>query len=415
MTNKYCFVLDCDGKSLTPTKENKGWFLIRKGKAILEKKYPMTIRLNKCIEDKDLDKSKIHVGIDDGSKYVGLSIVQEGQKRNKVIFKSTIELRKNVSLKIKVRRGYRQYRRYHKRHRPSRFNNRRNKEFIAPSIKQKKQSIIRVVKELNKHIRMSNIYLEDVKIDTNSFARGKKLYGKQHSTSYRKDKSKTRYIRERDNNSCRLCGITKGKMEVHHIVPRRLNGSNSPNNQVTLCVKCHLKITGSEEYYIDAFTDIVEIYNLLRDAMHVMIGKKFLFKELSKITNTISTQSNTTYLLRKEHNVDKTHSNDAYTLIGKFPLKDTDIEEYRIKIAGRNNRNKRYTSVMGIKHKDLVEYTYTNGKTYRGYVTGLSPNKGKYGGINFTARDKICKGVNASKVKLLWSFTNIYWFPEGET
>lgn len=55
MTNKYCFVLDYDGKPLSPTKENKGWFLIRKGRATLEKKYPMTIRLNKRVEDKDLD------------------------------------------------------------------------------------------------------------------------------------------------------------------------------------------------------------------------------------------------------------------------------------------------------------------------------------------------------------------------
>lgn len=91
MTNKYCFVLDYDGKPLSPTKENKGWYLIRKGRATLEKKHPMTIRLNRKIKDEDLDKSNIHVGIDDGSKHVGLSIVQEGQKRNKVVFKSTIE------------------------------------------------------------------------------------------------------------------------------------------------------------------------------------------------------------------------------------------------------------------------------------------------------------------------------------
>ena len=163
MTNKYCFVLDYNGKPLSPTKENKGWFLIRQGKATLEKKYPMTIRLNRKIEDKDIDKSKIHVGIDDGSKNVGLSLVQKGEKRNKVILKSTIELRQDVKKKMELRKIYRRYKRYHKRYRPQRFNNRKSSKTlgrIAPSIKQKKQSIIRVVKDINKIIRINQIHLE---------------------------------------------------------------------------------------------------------------------------------------------------------------------------------------------------------------------------------------------------------------
>ena len=33
ITNKeveYCFVQDCNGKTLSPTKANKGWYLVRK-------------------------------------------------------------------------------------------------------------------------------------------------------------------------------------------------------------------------------------------------------------------------------------------------------------------------------------------------------------------------------------------------
>ena len=44
---KYCFVVDINNKPLAPTKENKGWYLIRKQKAILVSKYPMVIQIKK--------------------------------------------------------------------------------------------------------------------------------------------------------------------------------------------------------------------------------------------------------------------------------------------------------------------------------------------------------------------------------
>ena len=40
----YSFVLDTEGKQLSPTKEVKAWYMIRKGKAKLVSKYPMDYR-----------------------------------------------------------------------------------------------------------------------------------------------------------------------------------------------------------------------------------------------------------------------------------------------------------------------------------------------------------------------------------
>ena len=50
----YCFVLDADDKPLSPTKEAKGWYMVRKGKAKLVLKYPMTIRLNRAIQEEEI-------------------------------------------------------------------------------------------------------------------------------------------------------------------------------------------------------------------------------------------------------------------------------------------------------------------------------------------------------------------------
>lgn len=410
MTNKYCFVLDYDGKPLSPTKENKGWYLIRKGRATLEKKYPMTIRLNKCIEDRDIDESKTHVGIDDGSKHVGLSIVQEGQKRNKVILKSTVELRQDVKKLMETRRGYRNLRRYEKRYRPCRFNNRKsskNKGRIAPSIKQKKQSIIRVVKEINKHLRINQIHLEDVAIDTRALTDGYKPYRWQYQKSNRLDENIRKAIIMRDNNTCQLCKKKDTQMEVHHIVPKRLNGSNSIHNLITLCKSCHKKITGAEEQYIDTLQSIVgkKSNQFLNHASHVMVGKNYLQQELRYIAPLRLTTGGDTANKRINWDVDKSHSNDAVVITNLIPNKDLNIDEYIIKPIRRKSKAL-HDNVNGIKHKDIVEYTYRNGETHTGYVTGLRPSRNA---VNFKSPTKHCKAVNADKVNLLWKFTNIYW------
>lgn len=46
----YAFVLDVNDKKLAPTNINKAWILIRKKKATMINKYPMTIKLNREVE-----------------------------------------------------------------------------------------------------------------------------------------------------------------------------------------------------------------------------------------------------------------------------------------------------------------------------------------------------------------------------
>lgn len=391
MTNKYCFVLDYDGKPLSPTKENKGWYLIRKGKATLEKKYPMTIRLNRKIKDEDVDKSNIHVGIDDGSKHVGLSIVQEGQKRNKVVFKSTIELRQDVRYKMDTRRAYRQHRRYNKRYRPKRFSNRVNSiNFLIPTIKQKKQSIIRVVKEINKHLRINKIHLEDVKFRREDF------------------NSDRRSILKRDNYSCRLCGDSKNKKEIHHIIPKKNGGGNTENNLITLCRPCHKKVTGVEYKYINKFYSILERKNsnYNKHIMHVMVGKKYLQDNLKEISSLVLTNGVDTYKNRDIWNVDKTHSNDAVTITKIFPINDLCIDEYVI-TPQRRKRENVYNFLMGFKHRDLVKYTPRNKKVYIGYIIGLRYNR-KSLQIRVN-KNKRLDGISPKSCTLLWRFTNLVW------
>ncbi len=59
----------------------------------------------------------------------------------------------------------------------------------------------------------------------------------------------------RDNYTCRLCGKNSNKLTIHHILPiwARVDLASEPDNLVTLCRSCHLKVNRHEEEYIEIF------------------------------------------------------------------------------------------------------------------------------------------------------------------
>ena len=408
MTN-YAFVLDVNGKQLSPTKEQKAWFLIRKKRATLISKYPMVIQLNKEVPDDKICKDEIRCGIDDGGLHVGLALVQKCQTKNKVVFKGTIEQRNDVKHLMDVRREYRRYHRYHKRYRHTRFNNRsssKRKGRIAPSILQKRQAIIRVINKLNEWINITNYWLEDVAIDIRVLTDGYKSYRWQYQKSNRLDENIRKAVILRDGCKCMDCGKSNRKLEVHHIKPRRLNGSNTLANLITLCEKCHQKTEGKEESYMNRYFSLINSSDnkYLNYAQHVMIGKEWLRKQISNLGILNLTNSCDIANKRIDWNIHKSHSNDAICITDLQP--DTcDIKEWTIKPMRRQSKAKN-NNVLGINHRDLVEYTFKNGETHKGYVTALYP---KQNALNFQSPTKHCKKVNAKKCRLLWKFNKIYW------
>lgn len=405
----YAFVLDANGKQLAPTKENKAWFLIRKKRATLVSKYPMVIQLKKKIPDEEICKDEIRCGIDDGGLHVGIALVQKCQTRNKVVFKGTIEQRNDVKHLMDVRCGYRRYHRYHKRYRPARFNNRSSSKRegrIAPSILQKRQAIIRVINRLNKWINITNYWLEDVAIDIRALTDGHKPYWWQYQKSNRLDENIRKAVILRDGRKCMECGKSNCRLEVHHIKPIRLKGSSTLGNLITLCTKCHQKTKGVEELYMDKYFVLLNSSDNknLDYAQHVMIGKKWLRKQLSNLGLLYLTSGGDTANKRIDWDITKSHSNDAVCITDLRP--DTcEIKEWIIKPMRRQSKAKT-DNVFGIKHRDLVEYTFGNGETHRGYVTALYPEQNA---LNFQSLTKHCKKVNARKCKVLWKYSKIYW------
>lgn len=96
--------------------------------------------------------------------------------------------------------------------------------------------------------------------------------------------------------------------------------------------------------------------------------------------------------------------NDAICITGLNP-DVIDVKEWIIKPMRRKSKAKT-DNVLGIKHRDLVTYTYKNGEKHVGYVTALYPD---LNALNFQSEIKHCKKVNVKKCKLLWKYNKIYW------
>lgn len=407
MDNKieYCFVVDVNNKPLAPTKVNRGWYLIRKGKAKLKSKYPMVIHLLREVND---NTTNIVCGIDDGSSHVGIALVQKCKTRNKVVFKGTIEQRKDVKKLMDLRHGYRHYHRYHKRYRKARFNNRassKRKGRLAPSIKQKKDAILRVLYHLNKWINIQEYHLEDVAIDIRAMTDDYKPYRWQYQKSNRLDENLRKAVILRDRCRCQECGKSNCKLETHHIRARRYGGADTIGNLITLCENCHQKTEGREKEFEERYFKKIKSKPKRFDyAIHVMQGKTYLREKISELGIIHLTTGGDTANKRIEWDIEKSHSNDAICITDLYS--DTcNVKEWIIKPMRRQSKAKT-DNVLGIKHRDLVSYTYRNGETYTGYVTALYP---ELNALNFQSQTKQCNKVNAKKCKLLWRFNKIYW------
>lgn len=409
MTKNYSFVIDSKGKKLAPCNENKAWILIRKKKARLLQKYPMCIQLNYEVE-LDEDETEIICGIDDGSKYVGLALVQKCKTYNKPILKGTIELRQDVKKLMDTRRGYKKYHRYNKRYRKARFDNRSSSKIqgrVAPTILQKKQSTIRVINQLLKLVDIKDFHLEDVAIDIRAMSDGYKPYKWEYQKSNKLDENIRKAVILRDNCKCMECGKTNCVLEVHHIKARRYGGKNNLGNLITLCSKCHQKTEGKEKDFEEHYYSMINGKNIRFDyAQHVMQGKSWLRNELTKLGELVLTNGGETANKRIDWDIEKTHSNDAICITNlEVKVSSCDIKDWIIKPIRRQSKAKT-DNVLGIKHRDVVEYTYKNGETHRGYVTALYPH---LNALNFKSKTKHCKKVNAKKCKLIWKFNKIYW------
>ncbi len=161
------FVIDKLGQPLLPTHPARARKLLNQGRAKVRQVVPFTIQLNREIDN---PVGSFEVGVDDGAKYVGIAI--KNSVTQEIVFHGQLDHRQDVSRKVEERRNYRRTRRQRLRYRPPRFNNRIRSK-IAPSIRQRKEAVLRVINDFGKRLKIVKVKVEEVKFNHEKHDYGK--------------------------------------------------------------------------------------------------------------------------------------------------------------------------------------------------------------------------------------------------
>lgn len=341
------YVLNKNGLPLMPThKLGKVRHLLKDGNAEIVKYNPFTIQLK--YECKN-HIQPVTLGVDAGSKHIGLSASTEKIE----LYCSDVEIRNDIVELISTRRETRRTRRNHLRYRPARFNNRKASKpegWLAPSVKQKVESHLKVVEEVHKILPVSKIVVEVASFDTQLLkaeAEGKTISGKDYQNGEMLGYNTREYVLFRDNHTCCHCHGKSGDkvLEVHHLESRK-TGGNAPSNLITLCKTCH------ENYHkgkIKLKQKRAEKYN---DATFMGIMRWSFYNELKEIYSDVSlTYGYITKNNRIKYNLAKEHYNDAYCIVQNFKAEPLDKVVYQKKVRCHNRQIHKANFLKGGKKK----------------------------------------------------------------
>jgi len=236
------YVLNKHGKPLMPCKPSKARKLLKQNKAKVVSREPFTIQL---LYGSSGYKQDITLGVDAGSKMIGLSATTDKQE----LFAAEVELRNDIVKLLSERRELRRSRRNRKtRYRKARFLNRKKpKDWLPPSVENKIQAHLNIISKLHKILPITKIIIETASFDIQKI-KNPDMEGKQYQQGEQMGFWNVReYVLWRDNHECQTChGKSKDKiLNVHHIESRK-TGGNAPDNLITLCETCHHKYHNGE-------------------------------------------------------------------------------------------------------------------------------------------------------------------------
>ena len=390
------YVLNKDGEPLMPTsRHNKVAYLLKHSLAKVVKRTPFTIQLS--YDSKEYTQP-IALGIDAGSKFIGVSATTP----KKVLFEAEVKLRTDIVENLSTRREARKARRFRKtRYRKSRFDNRVSKQKLAPSIRQKIQTHLSVISSVYKILPISRIIVETAQFDIQKI-KNPEISSIEYQQGEQLGFWNVReYVLARDNHICQHCKGRNKILNVHHIESRKVGG-DSPNNLITLCEDCHKK------YHKGEINLFLKRGASFKDSVFMSIMKPFLLKELkSRYPRVQNTYGYLTKHTRIQNNLPKEHYVDARCISGNPLAQPTSLYKL-IKNRKHNRQIHKFTVLKGGVRKlnqspfEVFGFRLNDKVLYKGKVCFITGRRLRG---SFTIRDikenLIKDGITYKKLRLL--------------
>lgn len=321
------YVISKTGQPIMPTKDHaKVRLLLKSGKAKVVRRTPFTIQL---LGTSRTYTQTVTLGIDAGSKHVGLSATTE----KKELFAAELRPRNDVVRLMSDRRELRRSRRNRTtRYRAARFENRvhsKHMGWLAPSVEVKIWNHIQGIRLAARLLPLATIRVETAEFDLQrlkAMESGEPLpVGKDYQLGEMYDAYNARqYVLHRNGYTCQYCGAhgtekKTVKLRVHHLESRKVGG-NAPDNLITLCEDCH-KAYHAGKIQLPARS---RRRCSTRDAAFMGIMRKTLMQRLRAMFPNIEIRSTYGYITkywREKKNIVKTHISDAFVIAKNFDAK----------------------------------------------------------------------------------------------
>ena len=350
------FVLNKEGEPLMPCSNRKARLLLKEQKAKVVKYNPFTIQL---IYGSSGYKQETKLGVDVGSKHIGIAIVSE----DKVLIKGQIDLRQDVKQLLETRSQLRRSRRSRNcRYRKCRFNRKKEKGWLPPSIQNRIDNTIMWIERFYSLLPKCKLIIEVGKFDIQKIE-NPDIEGKEYQQgsmySYR---NRIAYLIAREKGLCQYCGkfYKKGDgWRLHHIFGKERDRSE---DWALLHESCHKEIhqkglekilrkKKSKSYKGSTFMNII---------------RKRLF---SIFSNAKFTYGNITFQDRCDLNLNKSHVNDAIAITGIKSIKDNSDSLFFINQFRKKKRSlHEATARKGRKEKNVeAKRNSKNTKYSNGY------------------------------------------------
>jgi hypothetical protein len=311
------FIEDIDGNIGHPTRKAdmvRRW--LKNKKAYIKKRGRdwLLIKINKKIYPEKTISCEFRIGLDPGYNHIGFCVYKITLTKVDFILFGEAELRtKDITANMDDRRMYRRARRQFRRKNVLRkfdackfrkpiWKNRRTHKF-QPTHTHLIQSHLNVLNKIFQLVPkdQKHTIIEYAKFDIhklkNPIVKGKD-YQKGPQYGY---ENLLNYVRARDNYTCQLC-FTKNPsvIEEHHIIPRRLQGPDTPDNLITLCQSCHKKAD--------------ENLSLCKSNIKSFTPSGVLNSVMKEIYSNIADSKTWGFVVdafRKHNKIQKTHCGDA--------------------------------------------------------------------------------------------------------
>jgi 5-methylcytosine-specific restriction endonuclease McrA len=366
MITNSVFVLSKNGKILKPTTPVRARILQSQGKAKKLNLFPFTLILESMVDENV--EPYLELRIDPGSKITGFSLVD--LNKNEVIWAMELEHRGlAIKMEMLTRAGVRRSRRSRRlRYRQKRFERKKPQGWLPPSLRHRLLTTETWIKRLLKVTPIKSIAIESVKFDLQKMETPN-IEGIEYQQGTLFGYTLREVLLEHWGRECVYCGKTNVPLQIEHINPRSLGGSDRFSNLTLSCEKCNQKKGNKPvEQFLKNQPEILQKIKAhqkksLSDASSVNCTRKAIFEMAHQFgLPVISGDGASTKMIRIQSGLPKQHWIDSSCVATDQTVKLRICQPLRVTCTGHGTRQVQRVNAKGFPAIASIKKNLVTGK-----------------------------------------------------